>query len=52
MKVLDQVPNGEGGYPTYISGGVGHKYVRFAVSTEYGKGFHFYIEIYGHYLKQ
>lgn len=51
VKVYDEVPNGAGGYPSYTGGGVGHNYVEFNVVTEYGKGFHFFVQIFGYDLK-
>lgn len=50
MNVLDQIPDGAGGYPGFLAGGVGYNFVQFDVRTEYGKGFNFYVEIFGYYL--
>ncbi|XP_044257099.1 uncharacterized protein LOC123006579 [Tribolium madens] len=50
-NIYDEVPNGEGGYPSYAGGGVGHNYIEFNVETEYGKGFHFFVQIFGYELK-
>lgn len=50
VNILDQVANGEGGFPRFLEGGVGHNFVKFEVTTHYGKGFNFYVEIYGYYL--
>lgn len=47
VKVLDQIPDGEGGYPSFVGGGVGFNYVVFNVTTEYGRGFNFYVEVGG-----
>nr|XP_022915403.1 uncharacterized protein LOC111425539 [Onthophagus taurus] len=51
VKVWDQVPDGEGGYPYYTDGGVGKNFIRFNVTTGYGKGFDFYVEIFGRPLE-
>jgi hypothetical protein len=51
VKIYDEVQDGEGGYPSYVSGGVGHNYVEFNVTTEYGKGFHFFVQILGYEIK-
>lgn len=47
VKIFDEVPDGEGGYPKHVSGGVDHNYVEFNVTTQYGKGFHFFVQIFG-----
>lgn len=47
VNVYDEAPNGEGGYPNSPRGGVGNNFVQFDVMTNYGKGFQFYIQIYG-----
>lgn len=47
-KILDQMPSGEGAYPVYKAGGVGHNFVSFDVTSVYGKGFKFHVEIYGY----
>lgn len=47
VKIYDEIPNGEGGYPSFQGGGVGYNYIEFNVMTEYGKGFHFFVQIYG-----
>lgn len=49
VNVYDQASNGEGGYPNSPKGGVNHKFVEFDVMTTYGKGFKFYVQIYGRY---
>lgn len=41
------MPSGDGAYPSYKSGGVDHNFVTFEVTTVYGKGFKFHVEIYG-----
>lgn len=46
VKILDQMPLGEGAYPVYKTGGVGYTYVSFEVTPAYGKGFKFHVEIY------
>jgi len=46
VKVLDQKP-GSGSYPTYLRGGVGHNYVDIGVTTKYGQGFNFFVQILG-----
>ncbi|KAJ3640171.1 hypothetical protein Zmor_003487 [Zophobas morio] len=51
VKIHDEVPDGAGGYPSYVAGGVGYNYVEFNVMTEYGKGFHFYVQIFGYDIK-
>lgn len=50
VQILDQIPDGEGGYPSFVSGGVGHNYVVFNVTADYGKGFNFYVQINGYPL--
>lgn len=47
VKILDQMPSGDGAYPSYKSGGVGYNFVTFEVTTVYEKGFKFHVEIYG-----
>lgn len=51
VKVFDEIPEGQGGYPSYQEGGVGFNYVIIGVATNYGKGFHFFIQIFGVPLK-
>ncbi|RZC39456.1 uncharacterized protein BDFB_009617, partial [Asbolus verrucosus] len=51
VKIYDEVPDGAGGYPSFVAGGVGHNYVEFNVMTEYGKGFHFFVQIFGYEIK-
>lgn len=46
VKIFDEVPNGEGAYPGYVSGGLNYNYVEFNVITPYGKGFHFFVQIF------
>ncbi|KAJ8974940.1 hypothetical protein NQ317_012920 [Molorchus minor] len=48
VNIYDQVSDGKGGYPSFSAGGVGRNFVEFNVMTDYGKGFHFFIQIYGH----
>ncbi|GJQ67514.1 hypothetical protein Trydic_g5145 [Trypoxylus dichotomus] len=50
VNILDQIPDGKGGYPKYLSGGVGYNFIEFEVMTNYGKGFNFYVEVFGYYL--
>ncbi|KAF5273371.1 hypothetical protein FQR65_LT04663 [Abscondita terminalis] len=52
VKVFDQVPDGEGAYPTFVEGGVGYNYVVFNVTAAYGKGFDFYVQINGYSLEE
>ncbi|KAK5639140.1 hypothetical protein RI129_011632 [Pyrocoelia pectoralis] len=52
VKVLDQVSDGEGAYPSFVGGGVGHNYVIFNVTAAYGRGFNFYVEIKGYSLEE
>ncbi|KAK4872198.1 hypothetical protein RN001_016322 [Aquatica leii] len=52
VKVLDQVSDGEGAYPTFVEGGVGYNYVVFNVTAAYGKGFDFYVQINGYSLEE
>ncbi|KAB0800966.1 hypothetical protein PPYR_05320 [Photinus pyralis] len=52
VKVLDQVSDGEGAYPSFVGGGVGHNYVIFNVTAAYGRGFNFYVEIKGYSLDE
>lgn len=47
VNIYDTAPNGEGGYPTTPKGGVGETFVEFTVLTGYGKGFQFYVQIFG-----
>ncbi|KAG5896693.1 hypothetical protein JTB14_002539 [Gonioctena quinquepunctata] len=49
VSIYDEIPNGEGGYPSYTTGGVGHNFVEFNVITNYGKGFHFFVQIRGYF---
>ncbi|CAG9855299.1 unnamed protein product [Phyllotreta striolata] len=51
VNVYDEMPNGEGGYPSFAAGGVGHDFVEFNVMTNYGKGFHFYTRVQGYTKK-
>lgn len=46
VKIFDEVPNGEGAYPGFVSGGLNHNFVEFNVITPYGKGFHFFVQIF------
>lgn len=39
--------DGNGAYPSFIAGGVGYNYVVIGVKTSYGKGFDFYVQIFG-----
>lgn len=52
VKIYDQIADGQGGYPSFVSGGVGYNYVEFNVITAYGKGFHFFVQILGHANKE
>lgn len=47
VKILDNMPPGEGAYPSFSDGGVGKNYVSFDVTTVLGKGFKFHVEIFG-----
>ncbi|XP_017771449.1 PREDICTED: uncharacterized protein LOC108558903 [Nicrophorus vespilloides] len=51
VRIMDEAPASQA-YPQYLDGGVGENFVVIAVSTVYGKGFHFYVEILGHDLKK
>ncbi|KAJ8943958.1 hypothetical protein NQ318_013539 [Aromia moschata] len=51
VNIYDEVPNGEGGYPSFAAGGVGQNFVEFNVLTNYGKGFHFFVQIHGYTKK-
>ncbi|CAG9816821.1 unnamed protein product [Phaedon cochleariae] len=48
VNIHDETPDGEGGYPSFAAGGVGHNFVEFNVMTHYGKGFHFFVQIRGY----
>ncbi|XP_072402397.1 uncharacterized protein [Diabrotica undecimpunctata] len=52
VNIYDETPDGKGGYPSYVAGGVGHNFIEFNVFTDYGKGFQFFVKIQGHYIKQ
>lgn len=47
VNVYDEAPAGEGGYPHSPKGGIGKNFVEFQILTNYGKGYHFYVQIYG-----
>lgn len=47
VKVTDQMPEGTGAYPSYNSGGKGHKFVFINVQGQYGHGIHFKIIVRG-----
>ncbi|XP_018564974.1 uncharacterized protein LOC108906244 [Anoplophora glabripennis] len=51
VNIFDEIPNGEGGYPSFAAGGVGHNFIEFNVLTNYGKGFHFFVQIFGYTKK-
>ncbi|XP_048516930.1 uncharacterized protein LOC109541017 isoform X1 [Dendroctonus ponderosae] len=46
VNISDEDPE-VSAYPSYVSGGIGHNYVEFNVQTTYGKGFKFYVQIFG-----
>lgn len=52
VNIYDEIPNGEGGYPSFAAGGVGHNFIEFNVLTHYGKGFHFFVQIFGYTIRQ
>ncbi|XP_057654740.1 uncharacterized protein LOC130892993 isoform X1 [Diorhabda carinulata] len=48
VNIYDEIPDGKGGYPSFVAGGVGYNFIEFKVLTDYGKGFHFFVKIQGY----
>ncbi|KAL3290188.1 hypothetical protein HHI36_023548 [Cryptolaemus montrouzieri] len=46
VLVYDEMDQ-DSAYPLYSGGGVGQNFVGFNVKTTYGKGFHFFVQIFG-----
>lgn len=47
IHVLDQMPNGKGGYATLLRGGVGFNNTGLHLKSQRGEGLNFMIDIYG-----
>ncbi|CAG9759576.1 unnamed protein product [Ceutorhynchus assimilis] len=47
VNVYDEDPE-MSAYPSYSSGGLGQNFVQFDVLTSFGKGFKFFVQIFGH----
>lgn len=48
--IKDNYSDGNGGYPTLKSGGVGQRFVKIKLKSQRGSGFNFTITIYGRYM--
>ncbi|KAL1492780.1 hypothetical protein ABEB36_010976 [Hypothenemus hampei] len=46
VKIYDEDPDVMA-YPSYSSGGIGKNFIEFNVLTTYGKGFKFFVQIFG-----
>jgi hypothetical protein len=47
VHALDGWDDGTGGYAEFVGGGIGYNYVDVKITSQFSRGFWFWIEVYG-----
>jgi hypothetical protein len=47
VHALDRWNDNTGGYAEIVGGGIGYNYVDVKITSQFGRGFHFVIDVYG-----